>query len=273
MAMAEVLREKRKALGLTQEQVANYLGITTPAVNKWEKGLSCPDLTLLPVLARLLKTDPNTLLGFQENLSDLEVTLFLNDVAQHMKDENFLQAFSMAMEKVREYPQCAGLQYSVAMVLEGGLLMTELSDEDRERCQTQITELYERVAQSDDLILSNSARYSPSFISFLAQYLNDRTLYAENHGPSAKPIAPPPNLCMVGMLPWVSFTHYSPVPYQQSDCYFPVIEAGKFFEQNGRTLMPLSVMAQHAVADGYHTSTLFNGIQAAFLSPQEWIDQ
>jgi transcriptional regulator with XRE-family HTH domain len=40
MAMAEVLRDKRKALGLTQEQVANYLGITTPAVNKWEKGVS-----------------------------------------------------------------------------------------------------------------------------------------------------------------------------------------------------------------------------------------
>ena len=130
------------------------------------------------------------------------------------------------------------------------------------------------VFHDNDKTISNMwTEYSPSFISFLAQYLNDRTLYAENHGPSAKPIAPPPNLCMVGMLPWVSFTHYSPVPYQQSDCYFPVIEAGKFFEQNGRTLMPLSVMAQHAVADGYHTSTLFNGIQAAFLSPQEWIDQ
>lgn len=130
------------------------------------------------------------------------------------------------------------------------------------------------VFHDDDKTISNMwTEYSPSFTSFLAQYLNDRTLYVENHGPSAKPIAPPPNLCMVGMLPWVSFTHYSPVPYQQSDCYFPVIEAGKFFEQNGRTLMPLSVMAQHAVADGYHTSTLFNGIQAAFLSPQEWIDQ
>ena len=130
------------------------------------------------------------------------------------------------------------------------------------------------VFHDNDKTISNMwTEYSPSFISFLAQYLNDRTLYTENHGPSAKPIAPPPNLCMVGMLPWVSFTHYSPVPYQQSDCYFPVIEAGKFFEQNGRTLMPLSVMAQHAVADGYHTSILFNGIQAAFLSPQEWIDQ
>jgi transcriptional regulator with XRE-family HTH domain len=159
MAMAEVLRDKRKALGLTQEQVANYLGITTPAVNKWEKGLSCPDLTLLPILARLLKTDPNTLLGFQENLTDREITLFLNDVAQYMKNGNYLQAFSMAMEKVREYPQCAGLQHSVAMVLEGGLIMTELPDEEKERCRAQIAKLYERVAQCDDLMLANSARY------------------------------------------------------------------------------------------------------------------
>ncbi|MCI2059059.1 MAG: helix-turn-helix domain-containing protein [Oscillibacter sp.] len=159
MAIGEILREKRKALGLTQEQVANYVGITAPAVNKWEKGLSCPDLTFLPVLARLLKTDPNTLLGFQENLTDREITLFLNDAAQRTKDGDYLQAFSMAMEKVREYPQCAGLQHSAALVLEGGLLMAELSDEDRERCQGQITGLYERVAQSDDLILSNSARY------------------------------------------------------------------------------------------------------------------
>ena len=130
------------------------------------------------------------------------------------------------------------------------------------------------VFHDDDKTISNMwTEYSPSFTSFLAQYLNDRTLYSNNHGPSAKPIAPPPNLCMVGMLPWVGFTHYSPVPYQQSNCYFPVIEAGKFFERNGRTLMPISVMAQHAVADGYHTSTLFNEIQAAFLSPEEWIDK
>jgi len=159
MAMAEVLRDKRKALGLTQEQVANYLGITTPAVNKWEKGLSCPDLTLLPILARLLKTDPNTLFGFQENPTDREITLFLNDVAQYMKNGNYLQTFSMAMEKVREYPQCAGLQHSVAMVLEGGLIMTELPDEEKERCRAQIAKLYERVAQCDDLMLANSARY------------------------------------------------------------------------------------------------------------------
>lgn len=40
MPMNTVIREKRKELGLTQEQVAEYLGVSAPAVNKWEKGVS-----------------------------------------------------------------------------------------------------------------------------------------------------------------------------------------------------------------------------------------
>ncbi len=41
MAMNAVIREKRKELELTQEKVAEYLGVSAPAVNKWEKGITC----------------------------------------------------------------------------------------------------------------------------------------------------------------------------------------------------------------------------------------
>lgn len=40
MKIGEQIREYRKNAGLTQEQVANYLGVTAPAVNKWERGVS-----------------------------------------------------------------------------------------------------------------------------------------------------------------------------------------------------------------------------------------
>ena len=64
MRINEIIRERRLAENLTQEQVALRLGVTAPAVNKWEKGTSYPDITLLPALARLLKTDLNTVLSF-----------------------------------------------------------------------------------------------------------------------------------------------------------------------------------------------------------------
>ena len=40
MKMNEVIRKYRKERGLTQEQVAGHLGVSTPAVNKWESGIS-----------------------------------------------------------------------------------------------------------------------------------------------------------------------------------------------------------------------------------------
>ncbi len=40
MPLSTVIREKRKELGLTQEQIAERLGVSTPAVSKWESGVS-----------------------------------------------------------------------------------------------------------------------------------------------------------------------------------------------------------------------------------------
>lgn len=38
--LSEKIRKRRKELGLTQEQVASSLGVSSPAVNKWERGVS-----------------------------------------------------------------------------------------------------------------------------------------------------------------------------------------------------------------------------------------
>ena len=56
--------EMRKAAGLTQEALADKLGISYQAVSKWENSLSCPDLALLPAIAEIFNTDINSLFGF-----------------------------------------------------------------------------------------------------------------------------------------------------------------------------------------------------------------
>lgn len=52
----------RKARGLTQEALAEALGVTSQAVSKWENDLSCPDISLLPRLCRALGVTCDTLL-------------------------------------------------------------------------------------------------------------------------------------------------------------------------------------------------------------------
>ena len=53
----------RKEKGMTQEQIADRLGVSPQAVSKWENDISCPDITLLLSIAELLDTTVDQLLG------------------------------------------------------------------------------------------------------------------------------------------------------------------------------------------------------------------
>ena len=55
--------QHRKRLNLTQEQLAESLGVTAQAVSKWENDQSCPDINMLPKLAQLFGTTVDALLG------------------------------------------------------------------------------------------------------------------------------------------------------------------------------------------------------------------
>lgn len=124
----------------------------------------------------------------------------------------------------------------------------------------------------DDKTMSNMwTAYDPDFKVFYANYIEDQNKYGDNHGILAKPDMPPQNSCMIGMLPWISFTSYTPVPYKGSDIYFPVIQAGKFFNRDGRKLMPFSFTVHHAVADGYHVGLFFEKMQDRLNRPEEWL--
>lgn len=79
MHLNQIIRTKRLAAGLTQEALAQKVGVTSPAVSKWEKGISYPDITLLPILARNLNTDVNTLLDFSADLDQLHCVVSIRN--------------------------------------------------------------------------------------------------------------------------------------------------------------------------------------------------
>ena len=62
----------RKEKGLTQNDIAYKLGVTDKAVSKWERGLGCPDISLLIPLSDILEVSVNELLlgkKIKENIS------------------------------------------------------------------------------------------------------------------------------------------------------------------------------------------------------------
>lgn len=172
MKINEIIRERRLASGLTQEQVAKYLGVTTPAVNKWEKGVSYPDITLLPALARVLNTDLNTLLSFQDDLSEREIALFLNGLSRLLDTSGFNAVYQAAEHKIREFPTCYPLILNTALFLDGALSMSPKT-EHREEYETQIEGLYHLALKSQDAKIQNQAK------SILISRLMKRKSYKE----------------------------------------------------------------------------------------------
>ncbi|MGN1235200.1 MAG: helix-turn-helix domain-containing protein [Christensenellaceae bacterium] len=61
--IGQIIREKRAEKGLTQEQLAEQLGVTGQAVSKWERDESYPDISLLKELAKALSTSVGVLVG------------------------------------------------------------------------------------------------------------------------------------------------------------------------------------------------------------------
>ena len=99
MNIGSVIKKYRKELGYTQEEMANRLGVTTLAVNKWKNGNSNSDIELLAPIARLLHISLDTLLSFRKNLTDFEIEELIHKM---FSEEDFRNAEEFAYMKEYE---------------------------------------------------------------------------------------------------------------------------------------------------------------------------
>ena len=63
-------------------------------------------------------------------------------------------------------------------------------------------------------------------------------------------------------MPWVSYTHISHTNTGKKDNATPLFDWGKYFQRDGRTLLPFSVQAHHSFVDGLHVGKLADTLQA-----------
>lgn len=171
MKINQIIREKRKELSLTQEQIAEFLGVSTPAVNKWEKGITYPDITLLPALARLLKTDLNTLMSFNEDLTDIEIENFVNELDKVVQEQGYQVAFQKAIDKIHEYPTCDELIYSAILYLDGARFLYSVAEP--EQYQETFEIFYQRLSKNENSEIRDIS------ISMLISYARKRGEYSK----------------------------------------------------------------------------------------------
>lgn len=118
-----IIQLKRKEAGLTQAQLADLLGVTAPAVNRWEKNLSFPDATLLAPLARCLKTDLNDLFSFYDSLSDKERELAIEKATRMLLEPDDEKVLAYIEDVLRQNRSDGKLHFGMAKTLYGAHLL------------------------------------------------------------------------------------------------------------------------------------------------------
>lgn len=131
---------------MTQEEMAVRLGVTAPAVNKWENGNSMPDITLLAPIARLLQVSLEELLSFREDLTEKEIQELVRELGTRMKRDGYPQAFGWAKEMIQQYPGSEQLLLCMGELL-NAYRITE-SPEKPEQYDADICSFLERALKS-----------------------------------------------------------------------------------------------------------------------------
>ena len=104
MNIGNKIRELRKQRGITQEQLAESIGISFQAVSKWENNIALPDITLVPVLASYFGVSMDELFDF--NLKEIEHAVrIITEKAYQYRESNPVESRRILEEGLKKYPE------------------------------------------------------------------------------------------------------------------------------------------------------------------------
>lgn len=106
--LSENLIRLRREKGVTQEELATFIGVTKASVSKWETGQSMPDILLLPLLAAYFDVTVDALLGYEPQLSKEQIRAlyrkYCADFAEKPLEEVMEETRRMVKKQYSCYP-------------------------------------------------------------------------------------------------------------------------------------------------------------------------
>lgn len=115
--LSENLKKYRIMKNLTQEDVADYLGITPQSISKWERGECYPDITSLPALANIFETSIDVLIGMDTIRAQETRYNIHKKASEFQRDGDYVSAEKVYRDALLVYPNKPGMILGLAGVL------------------------------------------------------------------------------------------------------------------------------------------------------------
>lgn len=142
--IGKVIASKRKEKGITQEDLANHIGVTKPAVSKWESGQSYPDIEFLPVLATYFDITVDELIDYEPQMTKEEINTLCRKLREKLSEDTFEAVYCECKEYIRKYFSCWELQLQIGLLLLNHVNLA--ADPDRsKKIMEDIMKIFERV--------------------------------------------------------------------------------------------------------------------------------
>ena len=129
MSIGTTIKKLRREREMTQEQLAECLGITANAVSQWECDRTAPDISQLPMLARVLQVSTDRLLGIDFSKDEQEIERIVGESLAFQRTGQFEKSVEIARNGLKQYPR----SYQLMARLAESLLTVKGSEREMER--------------------------------------------------------------------------------------------------------------------------------------------
>ncbi len=146
--LSENIKRLRQEKGVTQEALADFLGVTFQSVSRWERGEGFPDITLLPSIAAYFNASVDDLLGVSKAQREQQINAYL-ELYDTMKLEDLLFVFSEYKKAVKEFPGDFRILVRYMQLLQEvkirTLSVSEIIAGDYKKSSEEISKIYENI--------------------------------------------------------------------------------------------------------------------------------
>ncbi|NLM57671.1 MAG: helix-turn-helix domain-containing protein [Clostridium sp.] len=148
--IARSIVKMRREKGMTQEDLANYIGVSKASVSKWETGQSYPDITFLPQLATLFNISIDELMGYEPQMSKEDIRELYVKLSADFASKPFDEVLDSCREIAKKYFSCFPLLFHIGALLVNN--STESGDKEKTlSVLAEAKELFVRVkTESED---------------------------------------------------------------------------------------------------------------------------
>ena len=138
--IGEKIRLLRKKNDVTQDKLAEHLGVTPQAVSRWESGVCYPDMNALPAIADYFSVSMDELLCYNNAQKEQKVAAYLEEADRLLDRDRIPEALELLRHAMADIPSDYSLQLQTASVLSlYAALVAESGSEDQEKVRSAIS--------------------------------------------------------------------------------------------------------------------------------------